>query len=433
MGKYTILDENVDAAIEGHLSVIKKVLIEEARPISIILFGGFGKGEGSVEIVDGKITPFNDYDLYLVTRKKLSDKLLDELTVKTSRAINKGGLEFAEHPDRGYNTTDFFHVDIRNILEDRLSRLNRTQRTFELKYGSQVIWGDESVIERIPAIGKNELPLSEGIRNLFNKIHTLLLCMDPNKLAYKELDTDERKIIMFYTAKAYLSISEALLISCGRFEATYSKRVEAFQEIYETEFPRLHKLLPDLKEKVKWARDFKVKLDFHQVGDPFRLWFKARDDIGIAFKYLIKTHLGLKSDDWEGISAAIYNRLPFYYFNSYLTDMLRQHRLPGCISKVLFPTQYYLNVLYTYRLWKKGKLVFSPLLSWRDVGLRLAIPMILYLFSMEDRGTLNQKLVEVSRYYFGKTVPQKEVSADPLELRIQILDLYGAYCTQRLV
>mgnify|MGYP001609228625 CR=1 FL=1 len=80
MGKYTDFNEKVDDYIKkNYLDKIVASFVRDCKPISIILFGGFGKGEGSLQVTDGKPVPFNDFDLYIVTEKKLS---ADEL--KTS-------------------------------------------------------------------------------------------------------------------------------------------------------------------------------------------------------------------------------------------------------------------------------------------------------------------------------------------------------------
>ena len=44
-----------DKIVEKDLKVVRDIIIKEVNPISIILFGGFGKGEGTIER-RGKVT-----------------------------------------------------------------------------------------------------------------------------------------------------------------------------------------------------------------------------------------------------------------------------------------------------------------------------------------------------------------------------------------
>jgi len=70
--------KKVDAAIEGHIRIIadavKKGIGDDF--VSLILVGGFGRGEGSVKILKDNVVPLNDYDLYVVTKNSVSDDRL---------------------------------------------------------------------------------------------------------------------------------------------------------------------------------------------------------------------------------------------------------------------------------------------------------------------------------------------------------------------
>ena len=125
--KYTY-NKEYNKKVENDLNIIKEILIKETNPISIILFGGFGKGEGSVQKIKNKVTPLNDYDLYLIVKKRLNEKQLDDLGMKCSKSIGKGGLEYSSYPTTKYDENKFFHVDIRCIRYKDLKNLLPTQR-----------------------------------------------------------------------------------------------------------------------------------------------------------------------------------------------------------------------------------------------------------------------------------------------------------------
>lgn len=74
MGKYTVYkDEKVDVKVEADLNhIVTKVISSWNSIQSIILVGGFGRGEGSVLVQNGVIKPLNDYDLVIVSKKKLT-------------------------------------------------------------------------------------------------------------------------------------------------------------------------------------------------------------------------------------------------------------------------------------------------------------------------------------------------------------------------
>ena len=94
--KYT-KSKKADEKVEKDLGIIKKIIVGELKPISILFFGGFGRGEGSYEITDGKVVPLNDYDIYVVTKKEVPDEELERVGMLCSKAIGRGGGEFVEN------------------------------------------------------------------------------------------------------------------------------------------------------------------------------------------------------------------------------------------------------------------------------------------------------------------------------------------------
>jgi len=376
MGKYTY-NEKYDKKIEDQLKIVKDILVKETNPKSIILFGGFGKGEGMV--LNGK--PLNDFDVYVVGDRKLTDEECDRLSVKCSSALGRGGLDFVEHSDEEYDEDKFFHVDVRFINFNKISKLLPTQRTFELKYGSQTLYG-KNVFNKIPEV---KVPVSDAIRILFNKMDHLLISEDKIN----------KKIRMIYVMKAYLDLCSALLIYKNDFAATYTKRNEIFKR---HDFPDV------LKKKVDWANNFRRNPDFDSYNIK-KEWEEARYWVGYSFKYIIGGCLNLKSDDWGEIAKAVYYKLPYIYFNPYLR------------SRYLFFGQYYLTLKFALKCWKRGDFVVKPLFSWRDFGLRIAVPLFLYLYGDEKN----------AEYYLKKLT----FKTKPLKKRI--LDLYGGYYLQKLI
>ncbi len=405
MGKYTVYDKKVDDYIQKkYLDIIIKSFIKDADPISIILFGGFGKGEGSIQFINGSPVPFNDFDFYIITKKKLNNKELDKISMNASKSIGVGGLEFAYFPKEGYNSNKFFHIDTRCIPYDSLSKLMSTQRYYELKYGSQVIYGDKTVLNKIREIKPNDIPLSEGLRNLFNKMHTMLLGLR------KEYTEDQKKILIFWSYKCYLSICEALLILNRKFTPHYLEKSKLFKRIYKKDFPDLYEKIPDLAEKVERAAKFKVNLNFNT--DYRKLWEQSLKDILIVFEYYLHSWLGKQQ-----IGYLINKKLPYVYFKPYLKEK---------IGFNLFPAQYALNLLYFNILKKHKEIYIAPLLTWKDVGLRLILPVYYLLKSIDEKSYLDNSYNELKKFI---KVDKKEF----WYLRERALKAYGLYYEQRLL
>src|SRR3989344_6779058 len=94
-GKYTA-NKEAEKKVEQDLKIVKKIIVKRLKPVSILLFGGFGRGEGSFEIVKRKVIPLNDYDVYAITENDIPEKLIEEVGIECSNAIGRGGGEFVE-------------------------------------------------------------------------------------------------------------------------------------------------------------------------------------------------------------------------------------------------------------------------------------------------------------------------------------------------
>ena len=90
---YTVYGPEVNEAIQSDLDKITETILSQINPVSIILFGGFGKGEGSVEVLNNSITPLNDYDLYVVTPGQISDSIMEKIGMACSSNINVSSIK----------------------------------------------------------------------------------------------------------------------------------------------------------------------------------------------------------------------------------------------------------------------------------------------------------------------------------------------------
>ncbi len=394
--RYNKVSEKIDREIARELEKVKKVIVNELNPISIVLFGGVGKGEAS--ICKGRL--FNDLDIYVVTKKKISEKRLEEVGVKASKAINRGGGEFIEHSDEPYDAEKFFHVDLRCLKYSELGRLRKTTRAFEIKHSSQIMYGED--IRSLIKIKKQELPLAEGIRHLFNKSCFLLMTMDSKKLK-GSFEKNEREYAIYHSVKTFLGCAEALLLAKGDDSPTYTGRNELFRRYYSKDFPYWVK-------KVDFATKFKMNLEFDKIKNVFEFWKQARNFLDFTLKYIAKNNLKINFRNRKELVKKLYKKLPYVYFNSYIP-----------LGNITFPSQYILNLLYFRR---SG--YFRALFSWRDVGIRIFFPAYLLLFALED-----SSLTKEAEKYLKGVIEIKEHSWEGL--RKGVLKAYGLYYSQKLI
>lgn len=377
--KYTTSIE-ADKKIEEDLKIIKKIVLKEINPISMVMFGGFGHGNGSFKKIGGKIVPLNDYDIYLITKEQISGEKLEELGKECSYALGRGGVEFVEDFNQTYDENKFFHVDLHCMRYKNLKKAYPTQRSFDLKT-SLVIYGNEKILEKIPPV---KISKSDAIRLLFNKIDHFSIAEGNSKI-----------IKSIYAVKGFTDLCSALLIFYGKYLSKFEEKEKIFRTLDVPE---------ELKEYVSQAIKAKLQ-NGYAIKEVDEFFEKSKKWVTWTLKKILREHLGIKSEDWKEICRITYKKLPYIYFNDYLG------------SKFLFLGQYYLNLKFFIEGLRKKECLIKSLTRWRDSGLIIAISLMLYFFK-EDK--------EAEKYLkklTGKTSPLKD----------RILKLYSIYYLQKLI
>ena len=217
MGKYTIHPyEQVDTQIEKDLHLIIDGIRKSVSELTaIILVGGFGRGEGSVRIINGTVKPLNDYDLVVVSEDYTKSHALSKLSKRLAQKI---GIDF---------------VDIGLLSPRALSFLSPAIFSYDLKYGSRVIYGDPNVLEQIPNYLSEDIPLCEGMRLLFNRMAEIVGRFSLERF-HRSLAPAETQYMTNSVNKVLMACGDALILLQKRYHYLYQRRQEIFREIFQS-------------------------------------------------------------------------------------------------------------------------------------------------------------------------------------------------------
>jgi len=201
--------------LDGHM----KILIENIKSLntkftSVILDGGYGRDEGSWIIEnDGTVRPYNDYDIVLVLRDKISQKQINHLRKEVAQIL---GIQW---------------VDIDQYSPEELQYLRPSIYSYDLKYASKVIAGDEAVLNRIPDMNSSELSLIDGEILFFTRLWTLLGSFGVSGL--KTVKTgEESRFFRNQMAKAILAVVDVLLLQKKAYHPSYKERIKRLYNHY---------------------------------------------------------------------------------------------------------------------------------------------------------------------------------------------------------
>lgn len=421
-----------DKLVESYLDVIIQEIKRNCSGLkAIILAGGYGRGEGAVEFKKKKPRLLNDLDIYLVTKKQMKDEFLERLGQKCSKLIGKGGLEYPENYNAKFDFDTFFNVDLRNITLKKMKHLPPTVRYYEMKNGTILLYGKD-VRKIIPKIKTENIPFSEGLRFLSNRMMNMFLSMKEEYLKKKPSD-DEVGIINYYICKAYIACCDSLLLSIGKFSPSYRGRAKIFLKIYPETFFDLYKKFPDLAKKVNYAIDYKMNPNIKKMNYK-KEWFKAREMITEVFKYIINKKTKRKNSSWHEINKLVAENLEQKYFEDYSSFLLNQMHLNLKIFRFFLnkAIAFALSGLYFLRLKQEIGKFYLGAFSFKDPGLKIMSITPLILLSLKEKGEFNKEYFNEIKKVLEEVYPARKINSWK-EMKENYLDAYKLYYLRRFI
>lgn len=397
-------DRNIDSQLMEQMNVICDEIKQTYKQVySIILAGGFGRGEGSIRTtIDGKVVPLKDYDVYVITNAKINEKQYIDMIERIHEKISiKSSWYFSVAPGA-------FNVGVQAIPIERLERLPPDIATIDLKFASKVLYG-EDLRKNIP-LCLNDIILSTGALVLFNKTIGLLENMNL-RFFVEGPKEEERNSIIYECGKTFVEMCTALTILARRYLPSYAKRAKLFPMLLAEDFPSLIEKLPDLSSRVAFFTDLKLTSRFDEYDqDPLKLWFVTRQYFNEVLKYYLQRFLNIDSanDDWIDFSRKVYRKLSLEFFKEYLHYNLRNvagydRRLLPILSLI---GQVYDNFFFMNRIRSIEKVFYPmPILSWPSPLIKIFSASTLALNSINADGSVDSDLLHEAIFYIKKAYP----------------------------
>lgn len=227
-----IIKQRMVDRLKNDIAIILNGLMDLNGIDACLLYGGYGREEGSWIInSDGTCLPYNDYDILLVLKNKISKEIIELLRKKMAQEI---GIRW---------------IDIGQKTPKELQKLRPSIYNYDLKYASKVIQGDPSILDFIPEIDVAKLPLKEGETLFFTRLWTFLGSLDEKGFSVDRVG-EESRFFRNQMAKAVLAVTDVLLLQKRAYHPSYKERVN-----------RLNKFYPerkDISELAEWALEEKL-------------------------------------------------------------------------------------------------------------------------------------------------------------------------------
>jgi hypothetical protein len=206
-----------DDSLEARLAEICKTVSREVRHIvpprkleTLLLGGGYGRGEGGVLKTPNGDQPYNDLEFYVF--------------IYGNRFINRRRFAPAlNHLAHELTESAGVEVEFHIISSDQLRRSNPSMFYYDLVVGHQQLCGNTGALRDCEHHRDAEsLPLAEAIRLLMNRATGLLLARE--RISAETLTTDDCDFIGRNIAKAQLALGDAVLTVCGQYHWSCRER-----------------------------------------------------------------------------------------------------------------------------------------------------------------------------------------------------------------
>lgn len=253
--------------------VLSELLEWDSSIVSLVLTGGFARGEGAV--LNGR--PQNDYDFVVFRGFGRPERSYAKMREALQQRI---GL----------------HIDLAPVSTFRLPFLGKSIFWYETALRGRVIWG-EDLLSKIRTRRPEDLDPSEGLRLLVNRAAGLLLSSE----------TTDDHLRRIQASKGILAAADAHMLARGVFPPSQTERYHELSAMLTSDHPPVQLQKP----WIDWAYQFKVDPENAPQVDAAEAWRHAADGILAAVPIALHT-AGLNSLDEYARRDGLIDHLVYY-------------------------------------------------------------------------------------------------------------------------
>ncbi len=395
---YTSLnDPAVEASLQKQLDIIVRHTVDlYGNDCTIILAGGFGRGEGSIRVNRNKIAiPLHDFDTYVVTERtagREEHEAMERNIIKELSSLVETDLKEAN-----------FVLGVEVVPRRSLYRLPPDLSTYEMKAASTVLYGPD--VRSVIPVTSHDIALASGAITLFHRTTALLKNVEPKFLSSLKCPLEKRLEAVYECCKVYTEICTALSLLGGFYRPSYRLRAEDLQGSY-SRFPELQEKIPNLPEDVRSHTRMKLASDFSSIiQKPMETWIETRRTLGLVLRFFLSKFLGVSpNEDWMKLCKESRRMMRWLFFREYLSFYLARLGIRDSVlvNVANLAFQFYDYQSFRLRVRRNGRLPASRLLSFTSPLLDVYLSSALVLFSLEDDGRVDPEMLDTGRIYLKR-------------------------------
>ncbi len=419
--KYTT-SEIGDSKIISDMEIICKEILNRIKNIeTIILTGGYSKGEGAVKIEGKKVFPYNDYDIQVISRTILTKKEIDKISIEISEKLGyKGITNFYPFKKEEQKMRNNFYIDLKVDSLQSLKKMLPRIRTYELKNKSKILYGKD-LRYLIPNYSLKEIPLSEGAKLLLDRMSQMVEYYSIN-------GKYEKEFLTYIIQQAYAACCTSLLLLSKKYEIGYKKAMEILKKTYKKNFPELHKKIPNLDKKIEQFIQWKLNPN-KPIKSIEKEWFIARKNILEVSKYFFSKFLKKNIENLDELSYSILDMSKKFY-NPYLKKMIPIRGLHFIsIPIARWAAIILLNKKYNKRL-KDMSIYFKSKHPIKYTPDSVIFSSLIYIIGAINESGIDKKMLDKGKELLSKIYPSEGENWE--EISTDYANAYIAFFLQKI-
>jgi len=280
------IDDKVEKDQEYINSRVLSFLGEHVH--SILLCGGFGRGEGTVDVRSGEIHIVNDYDITILLKER--NKLKYAMLYRKYHApLQALAVDLAsdlrmKQIDLGLKHFSYFEKPAALKIEN-----------YEVKQGHVLTYGDEDPTSSLPSWSAEDIPLFEGTWLFRNRGFGMLISA-LYFMCEGGIPEHKKENFVIECGKAQLAMGDSILLLNRCYHHLYSERLCSLDPLDVSNVSDGEKIVMHYRE----ALEQKLRPDFQQFykRDLIEWWFEIVDLMDRFYRFYESKRLGIVFGDW---------------------------------------------------------------------------------------------------------------------------------------
>ncbi|MCF8057800.1 MAG: nucleotidyltransferase domain-containing protein [Bacteriovoracaceae bacterium] len=220
--------ETSNAAMHYKNKILKALRKEFPTVDHIILYGSYGRNEGSWFSREGIIFPYNDFDLLMIFEDFSEAPCAKHISTFRKELAGRLNIKWV----------DLGVMSIRNLKSIKNSIFG-----YDLKYGSTVIYGDPNILKLIEKKSPKSISLVEGEILFFTRLWTFCGSFKVSS----HLEKEDARFFKNQMAKAVLAAIDTILLINNKYHYSYAQRHTNVLSLKDTFFTQEEERL------INWA------------------------------------------------------------------------------------------------------------------------------------------------------------------------------------